>query len=396
MKYLYILISVLIASCSNNNSKLVIAEKTNDSIKNSFAPDKRVALYNIEVEQGKNGLLISGETNLPKAAEALKAELHRQNLSFADSIKILPDATLEGFTFAVVNNSVANIRSEAKHSAELATQALLGTPLKVLKRQGSFYLVQTPDDYLSWVDHGGIRLMDEKLFFEWNAASKIIYTKHEGYVYTDFNQNNKVSDIVMGSVLNYNSETEEGYHVVYPDGRKGFVLKAEAKLFRNWFDSVEPSGELIESYAKDFMGAPYLWGGTSSKGVDCSGFTKTVYLMNGFIIPRDASQQIMAGLDVDPGLDFKNLKKGDLMFFGSKATADKKQRVTHVGIWLGNNDGQFIHSASQVRLSSVNPESEHYDKANTDRYLGSRRYLHQNDSNIRSVKDIFNQEKVLQ
>lgn len=395
MRYVLIIV-VLFFSCHADKYQLNRAKEVNDSIKRAFAPDKRVALYNIEIEEVKNNILLKGETNLPKALATFRTELAKQNLTFIDSIELLPDTELGNFTFAIVNNSVANIRSEGKHSAELATQALLGTPLKVLKTNGSFYLVQTPDDYLSWVDHGGIKLMDEKQFSEWNMATKIIYTKPEGYVYANETESEKVSDIVMGGVLNYLTENDETYKVMYPDGRTGYVLKNEAAFFNNWFDELKPSSELIERLAKEFMGAPYLWGGTSTKGVDCSGFTKTVYLMNGFIIPRDASQQIEAGIDVDPGLNFENLEKGDLMFFGSKATEDKKQRVTHVGIWLGNNDGQFIHSASQVRLSSVNPESPHYDKSNTSRYLGSRRYLNQEDPKIRSFKEIFSQEKVLQ
>lgn len=395
MKYVFIIV-VLFFSCKKDNIQLSKAKRVNDSIKKTFAPDKRVALYNIEIQESNHRFLLKGETNLPKALETLRTELAKQNLTFIDSIELLPDTALGNFTFAIVNNSVANIRSEGKHSAELATQALLGTPLKVLKTNGTFYLVQTPDDYLSWVDHGGIKLMDEKQFSKWNSARKIIYTKPEGYVYTNETESEKVSDIVMGGVLNYLTENDKTYEVMYPDGRIGYVLKNEAALFNNWFTELKPSGELIEHLAKEFMGAPYLWGGTSTKGVDCSGFTKTVYLMNGFIIPRDASQQIEAGIDVDPGLNFENLEKGDLMFFGSKATEDKKQRVTHVGIWLGNNDGQFIHSASQVRLSSVNPESPYYDKSNTERYLGSRRYLNQTDPNIRSFKEVFSQAKVLQ
>ena len=133
---------------------------------------------------------------------------------------------------------------------------------------------------------------------------------------------------------------------------------------------MEPSGELLEKYARDFLGSPYLWGGTSTKGMDCSGFTKTVYLLNGFIIPRDASQQIHAGEVVDEHLNFEGLEKGDLMFFGTKATDNNEQRVTHVGIWLGNGKGEFIHSASKVRLSSIDPESKYYDEPNKNRYLG--------------------------
>jgi cell wall-associated NlpC family hydrolase len=104
--------------------------------------------------------------------------------------------------------------------------------------------------------------------------------------------------------------------------------------------------------------------------------------MNGLIIPRDASQQILAGKDVDPDLSLDSLIKGDLMFFGKKATDSTRQKVTHVAIWLGNEQGEFIHSSGRVKIGSIDPNSPNYDEFNTGRYLGSRRYLGANDPQI--------------
>ena len=116
--------------------------------------------------------------------------------------------------------------------------------------------------------------------------------------------------------------------------------------------------------------------------MDCSGFTKTAFRMNGLIIPRDASQQIMAGKDIDPDLSFESLSKGDLMFFGKKASDSTRQRVTHVAIWLGNNRGEFIHSSGRVKIGSIDAKSPFYDEFNVNRYLGSRRYLGESDPQI--------------
>jgi len=80
------------------------------------------------------------------------------------------------------------------------------------------------------------------------------------------------------------------------------------------------------------------------------------------------------------------LEKGDLMFFGKKASDSTKQRVTHVAIWLGNEKGEFIHASKRVRLSSIDPESTYYDENNTNRYLGSRRYLGETDKLITNLK----------
>ena len=114
-----------------------------------------------------------------------------------------------------------------------------------------------------------------------------------------------------------------------------------------------------------------------------------VYLMNGFIIPRDASQQVNAGQTVDKKLDFSDLKKGDLLFFGTKATEEKKQRVTHVGIWLGNGKQEFIHASGNVHISSMDSTQTNYDAFNRNRYLKSKRYLGVKDKSIYNLKDIF-------
>jgi cell wall-associated NlpC family hydrolase len=104
--------------------------------------------------------------------------------------------------------------------------------------------------------------------------------------------------------------------------------------------------------------------------------------MNGVIIPRDASQQINAGKIVDVNLDFKELQKGDLLFFGTKATEEKKQKVVHVGLWLGNDKMEFIHASGNVHISSMDEAQPNYDEMNKNRYLGSKRYLGIQDKNI--------------
>lgn len=383
-----ILVFILSFSCKNIVVKKDYSEISTviDSIKKIYAPDKRVAVFSILIQARDNNVILRGESDQKKAVEALKESLQKKGISFTDSILMLPDQSVGKTNYAVVNNSVANLRSKPKHPAELASQALLGMGLKVLKIDGDFYLVQSPDAYISWVDHGGVQLMEKDDYLEWINAPKIIYTQPCGFVYQDANKTATIGDLVLGDELKLLDEINQYYKVEYPDKRTGYVKKSECEKYDTWIKNVQPSGELIEKYARKFVGIPYLWGGTSAKGMDCSGFTKTVYLMNGFIIPRDASQQINAGKNIDPDLKFENLKKGDLMFFGRKATDSTKQRVTHVGIWLGNGKGEFIHASRLVRLSSINPDSPIYDESNTKRYLGSRRYLGVKDKMITNLK----------
>ena len=115
-----------------------------------------------------------------------------------------------------------------------------------------------------------------------------------------------------------------------------------------------------------FLGVPYMWGGTSIKNVDCSGFTRSAYFANGVLLPRNASQQARVGEDVrifkDNGeVDWSGLLPGDLLFWGKAATDSTKERVTHVGMYIG--EGRFIHSAQVVRINSLDSTaSDFYDR----------------------------------
>ena len=387
LKLSFLLLITVIVSCKNDTNTVAELENIHTNIKKKYAPDKRVELFDIKFNKDKKNIVLSGETTSKKAFSILLDSLKNRKIDFKNNVRILPDSAVGNKIYALGNNSVINIRSKPKHSAELGTQGLLGMRLKVLDKKGDFYRVQTPDKYISWVDHGGIQRMNTNEFRVWEQKNKIIDTKNSGVVYEKKNDNStRVSDITFGGILAINKEHDSFYEVEYPDGRIGFVKKSEAVLYNSWLKNNPSNATFIEESAKTMLGVPYLWGGTSPKGNDCSGFTKTVYLMNGFVIPRDASQQIHAGKVVDENLKFEGLAKGDLLFFGKKATADKKQRVSHVGIWLGNEKGEFIHSSKNVHLSSINKDQPHYDEFNKNRYLGSRRYLGVKDDKIIDLK----------
>lgn len=363
-------ISPLIAQSFTDSVKQII-----DDIQKKYAPDRRVALFNVEVGQGNDQqITLTGETDMSEAKEELMAQLEKKQIPFEESIKVLPDENLGEKIYGLVNLSVANIRSKPNHPAELATQALMGTPVKVLKYDDGFYLIQTPDGYLSWVDNAGIVRISKDELNEWLSATRMMYLNEYGWAYSKEDVNStKVTDLVMGDIFVKIEESGDYVKVKLPDGREAFVDKRFVINYSNWLDTVEPTNEKIIGTAERLMGVPYLWGGTSSKGVDCSGFTKTVYFMNGIVLPRDASQQVHTGELVDTENGFDNLQPGDLLFFGRKATEERKERITHVAIYIGNME--YIHSSGRVKINSFDKTKKNYNEYRMNSFIRAKRIL---------------------
>lgn len=285
-----------------------------------------------------------------------------------------PDTlTMEDKTYGLLNLSVANMRSEPDFSSEMITQGLLGMPVRVLQEK-TWLRIQTPDRYKGWVHPAGVHKVSLEELEAWNRTEKIVVTAHYGFVYAEPHDDAlPVSDVVAGDRLKWEGTKGHYYRVSYPDGRQGYIRKSLSKPEHEWRRTLKQDAASILHTAHTLMGVPYLWAGTSSKGVDCSGFVRTVLFMHDIIIPRDASQQAYVGQHIDIAPDFSNLEPGDLVFFGRKATEEQKERVTHVAFYIGNK--RFIHSQGNVHVSSFDPSDELFDEFNLNRLLFATRIL---------------------
>lgn len=380
--YFFITCTCLIAQEVKVNSVTKIIEE----IKNKYAPDKRLAIFDVTAVDSNNTVALTGETNIPEAKQHLLNKLNDLHLNFTDEINSLPESNLGDKIYGLVNVSVANIRSRPDHPEELATQALLGTPVKIFKKDSGFYLVQTPDNYISWVDDDGITPINKSQFDEWSTSEKIIYTKEFGFSFSEPTEMSiRVSDLTAGNILIYLGDENNFCKVKYPDDRIGFIEKNNCENFNSWLSKRDPTETDIINTAKLFIGIPYLWGGTSAKGMDCSGFTKTVYFLNGIVLARDASQQVNYGTLVDTQNGFDNLQPGDLLFFGMNKTDSTKEKVTHVGIYIGNYE--FIHEAGRVKINSFDRDAANFNEYRLKHFIRAKRILYSVDTEgITSIK----------
>lgn len=341
----------------------------------SLAPDRRTAFFDVTGAMEGERLVLKGEIQSVDLKKKLLLFLEeRGGYAIIDSVIALPHPALGAATMGVVSVSVANIRTKPGHGSEMGTQALLGTSVRLLKMdRGGWYLVQTPDDYLGWSDDHIVRMTPEECR-AWVAKPKVIVTVEYAVVRSGLDQSSDaVSDVSLGGLLGWIRDVGSGFEVEFPDGRKGYLPATAAEPFTPWVDRAEDTPERIVATAKRFFGVPYLWGGTSAKGVDCSGFTKMVYYMNGVVLPRDANQQAEVGVPVDTKEDFSSVRPGDLLFFGRKATDQRPARVTHVGISLGGM--RFIHASSYVMVNSLDPADSDYSEGRARSFLGIRRMI---------------------
>lgn len=169
---------------------------------------------------------------------------------------------MAGNTQGVIKISVANLRSEPSHSSELVMQAILGTPVKVYKKDGGWYYIQTPEGYLSWVDYGGVTLFSDNDLSTWKAADKMIYLATFGFAYEEASTESQViSDLVAGNILELLGEENGFYKIKYPQGKVGYIEQTKAQPYEQWLSALNPSGESLVVTSKTLMGIPYLWGG---------------------------------------------------------------------------------------------------------------------------------------
>ena len=338
-----------------------------------YAPDSRTAIFNIIPEVDNNLVVIKGETNRKNARDELIKEFENRNYKVQDSVRILPSKELGESIYGIINLSVANMRLQPFHNEELVSQSLLGVAIRIYKKEGGWYLIQTPDEYIAWVLRDAIKVANKSEYEEWIKSDKIIYTSAFGFSFSEPKKiSQTVSDLVKGDILKVLENKNGFFKVEYPDQRIAYIPVNECEYFEKYVNELKINAENVIKTAKTFMGIPYLWGGTSIKGVDCSGFTKSVYYLNGILLPRDVSQQIHVGEFITNKIDFEKLQPADLLFFSSKGES-KIDKPTHVGIYLG--DGKFIHSSGFVKISGLITEKNDTDTNGHRKFLEARRIL---------------------
>ncbi len=262
----------------------------------------------------------------------------------------------------VVIDTVANLYRRPDRAVDVVTQAMLGTTLAVVEDRAGWYYVRMPDQYQGWIEVGHVRpyAAGETPYGSAGRVAQVDNLHALLYHERSVTSRAPVQRATIGARLEVVGEEEGWVRVVLPDWSLGWVQKGDVRLLRAEAPQPRRSAAAVIATAKRFLGVPYLWGGGTPLGIDCSGFCQLVCRLNGVSLLRDADMQY-----TQPGLapvDKADLQAGDLIFFGG-------ERITHMGMYIGR--GRFIHCTTHLRpVVQISRLAEAYW---TGLYRGARR-----------------------
>ncbi len=300
-------------------------------------------------------LVVGGILSDSATCSVLRRELQATGIDYTDSLVVMPYDQ-----WALVRLTAASMRTGGRHAAEMATQNVMGTPLRVLAADGDWYRVQSPDGYISYIPSSSVVLRTSKEMAQWRRAPRFIVVSPwqvQAFRTADAaGVRDVVTDLVNGCIVEIPASVPNVQNgkleILLPDGRRAFV-DAKAMASVSEWAAQDFNADRILDTAYSMEGTPYLWGGTSTKAIDCSGLAKVSYFSNGIILMRDASQQATTGTRIE-AKDWRQCRPGDLLFFGNAKTG----RVTHVAIY--DSKGNYVHSSGRVKRNSVDPDAESY------------------------------------
>ncbi len=304
-----------------------------DQVRAEYAPDPRLAVFEVEADVDGDALVLAGATSEPAAAEAL----HRGAASLGawsvvrDEVARLPAGDRAEAAHAVVTSAIAPMQAAPAVNTTQVSQVVLGDHVTVLRRRGRWLQCRARDGYLGWIHCGYAALLDETDAVAWEMG-----TRGEAWISLGAELRDEAGETFARLPWGARVVREAPDRVRLPDGRRGrpageLVPAAERPL------RFPLRGEAVVATAGRWVGAPYLWGGITPAGVDCSGLVQAAYRLHGHLLPRDSDMQSRVGDEVDPG-GFDAFLPGDLLFF-----AEDPGRCTHVVMSEGGS--RIIHSS---------------------------------------------------
>lgn len=256
--------------------------------------------------------------------------------------------------WAVVNVSVCNLRLRPDYESSNETQALMGTVVQVLDADRYWRKVSTPEPYVAWTNDLALSYMSEAEKDLYLAADKWICTDDWAVAFeAPSDKSARVCDLCAGCLVRKAAgKRKDWVEILLPDGKNAWVKATSLADFGSWTAERTASGEKLVEAALRYNGLPYVWGGMSPHGFDCSGLVRFAYFQCGILLPRNAREQVLCGeaVPVSTGA----MRPGDLVFYGNPPKGKTPLKITHVAMYIG--EGRIIHASQKVRISSLDAD----------------------------------------
>ncbi len=257
--------------------------------------------------------------------------------------------------YGITEIAIVPLRSPPSEGSEMLSQLLFGEWFEVLIERSNWTKVKLfHDGYEGWIDTKTISFITHEKY-EQLCSDKKVSVVSEPFLEIE-NQKHERFYLPGGTTLPYHNGNQ------FEVSGNNFTIIGKTPVKFTATDN-----QLPVVLAMQYLNSPYLWGGRTPWGIDCSGLTQTVYRILGISIPRDASKQVQAGTTVNL---LSEAKPGDLAFFD-----DNNGHIKHVGIIAEN--GKIVHASGKVRIDNI----DHNGIFNTDRHI----YTH----NLRVIKRII-------
>jgi cell wall-associated NlpC family hydrolase len=286
--------------------------------------DKRTSLFDVKIDSESNGTItLSGRVLDKSQLDELPRLFPDRKLDTA-SIRIL---NLEEHTHAHVATNITGLYERPTFSMPLSSELQYGVPLKILDTKGNWVFVSQSDGYLGWVYHPFISEVSP------TPSTHQIITPVIELREKPESGSGVLTRLVSGTGISL--EENRGEWSLVQVNKTGWLPSSSLRALSDIPENVDEKRMMMVEDAKRMIGVPYLWGGVSGNGIDCSGFVRLLHQWVGISIPRDADMQSRAAFPVEPPYEI-----GDLFFF---AEGDSNRNITHVGMSLGG--WKMIHSS---------------------------------------------------
>ncbi len=351
-----------------------------ERVRHEYFADTSLTHAELQVRQHGDNVTLSGTVLDRPAAELLLGTLSQRlpAINWRDEMTLLvsgPD-----YRWAVAKRAVLDIRREPSNGAERVSQILYGEPVEILREVGDWAFIRAQDGYLGWTPHAPLVTFAAEAVYEWRTSMNHVVRQPLLACYADWSgePHQQMMLLPFGARLNVEGHDQVYSRVRSPEGTLRWVpstgLWKSGEIVHTGLEGLHK----VVDWAQALVGVPYLWGGKTPFGYDCSGLVQMFYQIVGVDLRRDAHQQSEQGRPVE----FDELQFGDLIFLDTDVRAETlhaashRLEVTHVMFSLGKSD--FMHSSRRyggVVRGSFDPHSPFYTPTYRERFIGARRYI---------------------